>query len=132
MFGFRLFKQLFFTKCGTKTEAFNFSLIFRLIAVNLESVVICNIATVGFNPSIPLNGHLIDSLLKGLDIVSASYRLSKQLKEVVIIEPADEIGAFIEQYGDSVQNKGFKMEKGKYVHAKRGVESKNCVRIIPM
>ena len=130
-FGYRLFKPLFFTDCGTNEEVIDFSLLFRLFCNKLESVVISKIPAYDFRPSVPLNGAFARSLLKGLETVSSSHRLSSTLREIVVIEPVDAVGPFIEQNHGLLEQKGFKMERGSYVHNKRGCESKNCLIITP-
>ena len=126
-FGYRLLKPLFFTDCGTNEEAIDFSLIFRLFSGELETVIIENIVNKPFLSSITLNDAFTRSLVKGLEVVSSSPRLSRTLKEVVIIEPMGDLEQCIQSLQQVVGEQGFKMEKGGYFHSKRGVKSDKCI-----
>ena len=116
---------------ATNEEVIDLSLLFRLFCNDLESVVISNIGWPPFEPSIPLNGAFVRSLSDGLDTVSSSHGLREKLKEIVVIEPMDDIEPFIEQNHGLLEQKGFKMERGSYVHNKRGSECANCLLITP-
>ena len=126
-FGYRLLKPLFFTDCGSTEEVIDFSLIFRLFSNKLETVIVENIPGPPFRPSISLNDAFHRSLVKGLEIVSSSPRLSKTFKEIIVIEPKGDLDGCIDSLHQVVGEKGFKMEKGSYFHSKRGAKSDKCL-----
>ena len=130
-FGYRYLKPIFFSDCDTNEETINLPLLFRLFCNKLESVLIFNRKRSCWEPSIPLNSAFVRSLLDGLDTVSSSHRLCRTLKEIVVIAPVDAIETFIEQNQGSLEQRGFKMERGTYVHNKRGSECANCLLITP-
>jgi len=119
-FGYRLFKDMFFTDCGTESEGVNMSLFLRLFNRSLETLVIFLYTSNEWRPSVRLNSEFTVYMLSGCQIIVSNPRLKRVFKEFVIMNPKDSISEFIAKRQSEFQAVGWALRKGEYVHPRRG------------
>ena len=131
-FGFKLFKTLFFADYDSKDESITFALFLRLFARKLESILVFNEPYDGFEASISLNAAFVRSMFCAFDVISDSFRLQQRFEECIIVEPKQDVAAFIQQHQAVFKQRGWAMKRGSYEHIQRGSSSDNCLIISPM